>query len=109
MVNAYNDIDIDQIYEKVQSHDPKFDRDRESGQTYKERIYYFKLARNLEEEKEFDAMNINAYILFNPRYLYCIELETYSWVCEPIPITNLGFIQLSLTNPVGAILKLKKQ
>jgi hypothetical protein len=53
-------------------------------------------------------MNIEAYIMISPRYLYCIELETYSWVCEPVPITNLGFIQLSLTNPVGAILKLKK-
>ena len=45
--------------------------------------------------------------MINPRYLYCIELETYSWACEPLPITNLGFIQLSLTNPIGAILKMK--
>ena len=47
MVNAYNQIDIDQIYLKVQTHDPKFDKEGESGQTYKERIYYFKLAKNL--------------------------------------------------------------
>jgi hypothetical protein len=47
MVNAYNQIDIDQIYLKVQTHDPKFDKEGESGQTYKERIFYFKLAKNL--------------------------------------------------------------
>jgi hypothetical protein len=47
MINAQNQIDIDQIYEKIQTHDPKFDRESESGQTYKERIFYFKLARNL--------------------------------------------------------------
>lgn len=29
MVAAYNEIDIEQIYEKIQAHDPKFDRDSE--------------------------------------------------------------------------------
>jgi hypothetical protein len=47
MINAQNQIDIDLIYEKIQTHDPKFDRESESGQTYKERIFFFKLARNL--------------------------------------------------------------
>ena len=70
-------------------------------------MYYFRLAKNLDEEKEYDAMNIEAYIVINPRFLFCIELETYSWACEPVPITNIGFIQLSLTNSIGAILKLK--
>ena len=47
IINSQNQIDIDLIYEKIQTHDPKFDRESESGQTYKERIFFFKLARNL--------------------------------------------------------------
>lgn len=32
---------------------------------YKETVYYYKLAKNNEEEKEFDAENIEGYLVIN--------------------------------------------
>lgn len=91
----------------MKSHDAKFESEAESAMMFKERVFYFKLAKNLEEEKEFDAMNVEAYLMITPRYLYCIDLDTYQWLVEPVPLSNLGYIQLSLTNTIGCIFKMK--
>ncbi len=32
---------------------------------YKETVYYYQLAKNIEEEKDFDAENIETYLVIN--------------------------------------------
>lgn len=81
-----NVVDIERVYEKISEHDEKFDKESESGQIYKENVYYYRLAKNLEEEKEFGAINVESYLIMNSRYLYCIDLDTYNWALQPLPV-----------------------
>jgi hypothetical protein len=74
---------------------------------YKETVYYYKLAKNNEEEKEFDAENIEAYLVINTKYLYCLNLADYSWLCDPVPINHINIMQLSLNNAFVCVFKQK--
>ena len=91
----------------IAEHDPTFDREQQQSTMYKETVFYFQLAKNNEEEKEFDALNIETYLVINSKYLYCVNLEEYTWLFEPVPISSLNIMQLSLNNTYVCVSKQK--
>lgn len=60
---------------------------------------------NEDEEKDYDALNLETYLVLTPRYLYCVDLDSLEWLFDPIPIANLVAMQLSLNNQDLAIFK----
>ncbi len=86
MIKVVNEVDQVKVFDKIKEHDPGFDQEGETGQIYKDNVYYFKVAKNVEEEKEFDVDNILSYLVMSPRYLYCINIDTYEWVFEPVNV-----------------------
>ena len=107
MVHAVLEVDIEQVMEMIVQHDPTFNRDQQQSMVYKETVYYYQLAKNIEEEKEFDAENIEAYLVINQKYLYCVNLADYSWLRDPVPINQINIMQLSLNNTFVCVLKQK--
>jgi hypothetical protein len=86
MMHAKNEVDMEIVIVKIKEHDPEFDFEKEQPTIYKENVYYFRLAKNVEEEKEYDAYNIEAYLIINSKTLYCIDLDSYTWAFNPVPI-----------------------
>ena len=107
MVHARQEVDLQQVVALISGHDQSFNWDMQQACIYKETVYYYQLAKNNEEEKEFDARNIEIYLVINSRYIYCINIEEYIWACEPVPITNINIMQLSLNNSYVCAFKQK--
>ena len=69
MMQAYNEVDLEQILDLVGKHDETFDREDQSTQ-YKEKVFYFRLALSAEEEEAFECVNLESYVLITGRHLY---------------------------------------
>ena len=83
---------------QIKGHDSEFNRDDRS-RIYKEVVFFFKPAMNEREERSYDALNLETYIILTPRYLYCVDLDTLEWLFDPILIENISTMQLSINNP----------
>jgi len=89
---------------QIGGHDRQFKKD-DGSKMYKEIVHYFKPAMNPGEEDEYDAVQIETYLVLTPRYLYCVDLENLEWLFDPVPFEKLGSILLSLNNKEVAIFK----
>lgn len=58
-----------------------------------------------KEEKDFDALNIETYLVMTARYIYCLDVDNLEWLFDPIPIENIATMQLSTNNQQVAVLK----
>jgi hypothetical protein len=85
----YNEVDMEVILAQIKGHDPDFNRE-DSARLYRGVIFYFKPAMSLKEEKDYDALNLETYLLLTERYIYCVDLDCLEWLFDPIPITNIA-------------------
>ena len=72
-------------------------------------MFYFKPAMSLKEERDYDALNLETYLLMTPRYLYCVNLDSLEWLFDPIPVENIATLQLSLKNAEVGVFKRRVQ
>lgn len=101
-----NDVDHEVVMVKIRAHDPDLERFGEGTQhMYRDVVQYFCPAMNLAEETEYDAVSTETYLILTKRNLYCVDLDTLEWLFDPIPVENIGAIQLSLNNSMIAIFK----
>lgn len=73
---------------QIEAHDPDFKRD-ERSKIYKEVVFFFKPAMNEQEEREYDALSIETYIILTQKYLYCVDLDNLEWLFDPISVEAL--------------------
>lgn len=97
-------MDMETIMAQIKGHDPDFNRE-DKTKVYKEIVYYFKPAMNEKEEKEYDALNLETYIILTERYIYCVDLDNLEWLFDPIPISNIATVQLSVKNAEVCVFK----
>lgn len=88
---TFNDLDMETILAQIKGHDSEFDRD-DKTRVYKEIAFYFKPAMNEKEEKDYDALNLETYIILTERFIYCIDIENLEWLFDPIPISNIATV-----------------
>ncbi len=101
---GYEDIDHEMIMAQIKGHDPKFDPN-DRAKLYKEIVYFFKPAMNAQEEEDYDAIEVETYVVLTQRFFYCVDLENLEWLFDPVPVEKIASMQLSLSNTQVAIFK----
>ena len=97
-------MDMETILAQIKAYDPDFNRD-DKTKIHKEIVFYFKPAMSEKEEKEYDALNLETYVILTERYIYCVDLDNLEWLFDPISITNIATVQLSVKNADVCVFK----
>jgi hypothetical protein len=79
------DIDIETMMKHIASHDPKFDLNDKS-KVYREAVSFLKPAMSEKEERDYDALNIEIYLIVSERYIYMVDIDSLEWIFDHIPI-----------------------